>query len=297
VKPTNKTLKIIAIVFSLIVIGLGTTVLVKKWHQDQMSNCRQQSEADCLELIREMESELNEVKAQLEKAREALPGNEEITAVFGEPSTESEAVDCETIEAQMTSFYQHLDDQPYLVSRGLPGGSAAFFQECAVLLTADPPANIAEMKDLLRLVKNVTHLYRVLGKKRLVLAQEIMENESEIVEPSMALLYARSVECNQPLGSAGKPLNLERLYDYAGYFLNTLGGRSYLLRRDSKMRMLMTYYSILIVDKANDEKFNQYGIDIRPHIDFLFYDVTHQRGLVYKDRYLSRLTALRNKYP
>ena len=46
------------------------------------------------------------------------------------------------------------------------------------------------------------------------------------------------------------------------FFLNTLGGRSYMLRRESKLRMLVSYYAILIVDRANDEKFNRYGIDV-----------------------------------
>jgi hypothetical protein len=86
------------------------------------------------------------------------------------------------------------------------------------------------------------------------------------------------------------------LYDYAGYFLNTLGGRSYLLRRESKVRMLVNYYAILIIDRANDEKFNQYGIDVRPYIDYLFYDISNQKGLTYRERYLTRLTILRDKY-
>jgi hypothetical protein len=36
------------------------------------------------------------------------------------------------------------------------------------------------------------------------------------------------------------------MYEYASY-LNTLGGRSYLMRRDSKVRLLTTYYCILVL--------------------------------------------------
>lgn len=298
---SNKPLKIIAILFSLVVIGLGIMVLVKNWHQDQMAAGRQQAENDCLEVIREMEADLEEVRAQLESEREVQPQHETFAAVFGEElppfQVDDQPVDCEKAAAQMTSFFDHLDSQPYVVERDIPGGSAGFFQECASLLMESPPFNIAEMKDLYRLVKNVTHFYRVLGKKRLVLAQDILVNESAIIEPSLALLFARVVDCGQPLAVDGKPLSAERLYDYAGYFLNTMGGRSYLLRRDSQVRMLVNYYAILIVDKANDQKFNQYGIDIRPYIDYLLYDVLHQKGMIYRDRYLTRLTALKNKYP
>jgi hypothetical protein len=112
----------------------------------------------------------------------------------------------------------------------------------------------------------------------------------------MAVFYAATVECGKPLTGDGQPLPIDRLYDYAGYFLNTLGGRSYLLRRESKMRMLVSYYAILLVDRANDGKFNRYGIDVRPYIDYLFYDISNQKGLTYRERYLTRLTALRNKY-
>jgi hypothetical protein len=90
------------------------------------------------------------------------------------------------------------------------------------------------------------------------------------------------------------PLNV--MYEYAGFFLNTLAGKSYLLRRDSKVRILTIYYSILILDKANDETLNRHGIDIRPYIDFLFYDVINQRGLVYRKQYLAELIGLKEKY-
>jgi hypothetical protein len=89
---------------------------------------------------------------------------------------------------------------------------------------------------------------------------------------------------------------MKTMYEYAGFFLNTLGGRSYLQRRDSKIRMLVDYYSLMILDRANTEKLNSHGIDIRPYIDFLFYDISNQKGLMYRERYLSGLAALQSKY-
>jgi hypothetical protein len=86
------------------------------------------------------------------------------------------------------------------------------------------------------------------------------------------------------------------LYEYAGFFLNTLAGKSYLLRRDSKVRILTSYYCVLIVDRANDETLNRHGIDVRPHIDFLFYDIINQRVLVNKKQYLGKLVSLKEKY-
>jgi len=48
----------------------------------------------------------------------------------------------------------------------------------------------------------------------------------------------------------------------------------------------------LIVDGANDDTLNRYGIDIRPATDFLFYDISNQRVLIYKKQYLAKLEGL-----
>ena len=297
---TNKTLVTVAVVFILIVIGLVTYVMVKKWHHQQMSLGRQQAQNECMEVISKMEADLEEMRAQLDTERQMRPGDDVFPSVFGTPApdryTDTLLVDCGKVEAQIISFFNYLDSRPYLSNRDVDGGSAGFLSESAALLMANPPVNVAEMKELFRLVKNVTHFYRVLGKERLNLVRDILTTEERVLEPAMAVFYARIVECGQPLPGDAQSLAIERLYDYAGFFLNTLGGRSYMLRRESKVRMLTSYYAILVIDRANDEKFNRYGIDLRPYIDYLFYDISNQKGLTYRERYLTRLTALRDKY-
>ena len=296
----NRTLATVAVVFALIIAGLVTYFMVKRWHQEQMAIGRQQAQTECVEVIRKMEADLDDLRAQLEAERQARPGDELYPSVFGTPAPEPDAeimpADCEKVAGQMQSFFTYLDGQVYFANRDIEDGSAGFFRHSARKLLADPPVNIAEMKDMLRLVKNVTHFYRVLGKDALLLTKDILVSEDRVLEPAMAVFYAWLVECGRPLLGDEKPLSIEGLYDYAGYFLNTLGGRSYLLRRESKVRMLVSYYSILVVDRANDEKFNRYGIDVRPYIDYLFYDISNQKGLAYRERYLTRLTTLRDKY-
>jgi hypothetical protein len=142
----------------------------------------------------------------------------------------------------------------------------------------------------------VTHLYRVLGKERILQVKEVLTNEAAVVEPAMAVLYGWMMLCNAGEGGPTDPVKLKALYQYACFFLNTLGGRSYLLRRESKMRMLLHYYSLLVLDKANDTQDNAYGLDIRPYLDYLFYDINNQKGLLYRQRYLTQLVALRGKY-
>ena len=299
-KSSNRILVTVAVVFFLIAAGMGIYFMLKKWHVDQMAKGRQQAQSECLEVIQKLEADLDEMRAQLETERQMKLEDDLFPTVFGTPAPENDAADlpadCEKVESQLGSFFNYLNSQSYMADRNIKGGSAGFFRECAARLLADPPVNIAEMQDMFRLVKNVTHFYRVLGKDRLLLAKDIMNSEDRVLEPALGVLYTRIVECKRPLPGDNVPLSIERVYDYAGYFLNTLGGRSYLMRRESKLRLLVTYYSILIVDHANDEKFNRYGIDLRPYIDYLFYDISNQKGLAYRERYLTRLTALRDKY-
>ncbi|MGA6924718.1 MAG: hypothetical protein WBY88_03490 [Desulfosarcina sp.] len=299
-KSMNRTLATVMIICIIIVVGLVIYLMVNKWHRNQMIQDRQRAQNECMEVIHNMEADMEQLRGQLEAERRMRPGHEEFPTVFGTPApgpeVEALPVDCKQAEEQMLAFYKYLDSRAYFAEQEITDGSAGYFRECAALLMAHPPINIAEMQEMLRLVKNVTHFYRVLGKKRLMLAKNILSAEDRVIEPAMGILFALVAECGQPLPGDVQPLPVERLYDYAGYFLNTLGGRSYLLRRESKVRMLVNYYAILIVDRANDEKFNKYGIDLRPYIDYLFYDISNQRGLAYRERYLTRLTALRDKY-
>jgi hypothetical protein len=279
---------------------VATYFMVAKWHRNQVALTRQQAERECLEVIKELEEELNATTDRLEAEQQTQPRAEGFPTVFGTttPGRVNDALpaDCQQIASQMRSLFNYLDNRAYVSDRNMAGGSSGFFQESSALLVSNPPVNIAEMQDMYRLVKNVTHFYRVLGSSRLGLAKEMLATESDIIEPAMAVFYAHIVECGMPLPGDKTPISLEQLYDYAGFFLNTLGGRSYLLRRDSKLRMLINYYAILIIDRANDRKSNQYGIDIRPYIDYLFYDISNQKGLAFRERYLTQLTALRDKY-
>ena len=93
----------------------------------------------------------------------------------------------------------------------------------------------------------------------------------------------------------GRP-SLEIMYEYAGYILNTLGGRSYLLRRDPKVRTLTTYYCVLILDRANDEELNPKGIDIRPYLRSSLMEIENHTGLVHQKEYLTKLKELYLKY-
>jgi hypothetical protein len=60
--------------------------------------------------------------------------------------------------------------------------------------------------------------------------------------------------------------------------------------------LLTIYYCILTLDRANDQKMNPNGVDIRPLIASTARDIRSQMGLSYQREYLAELDRLARKY-
>jgi hypothetical protein len=113
----------------------------------------------------------------------------------------------------------------------------------------------------------------------------------------MALFYKWSEiepDCTDKDLTIKLPLN--GLYEYAGYFINTLGGQSYLFRRALFLRLLIRYYSILTIDRANSVNTNRYGIDIRYTLDALISEIQSNGDLENRQKYLENLLKLQESY-
>ena len=296
----DRTVKVLVLLFAALGIGLFGYHWINRWHSRGVEQAAQKEKAACLEKISQMEAEIAEMAAQLEAQRSAMPTATDLNTVFGAekpaPGDAFDTVDCRQVTAQVMAFFDYLDSKAYLIWPGINMRAEALFVEISSQLAAKPPINVGEMEELYSLVRNVTHFYRVLGKDRIQLIKEILKSESAVVEPAMAVMFSWLTSCRTGTAATGGKPNLKTMYQYASFFLNTLGGRSYLLRRDSKVRMLVNFYSLRIIDMANDARINSYGLDIRPHLDYLFYDLNNQKGLMYRQRYLTYLTTLRDKY-
>jgi hypothetical protein len=216
--------------------------------------------------------------------------------IEGKISEEKIQVGFPEVENQILSFFSYLDDQEYVQSYKLKEGTYRQYQIAINKLSSKPPITTGEMSSLYNIVRNVAHFYRVLGKNRVLLIKQMLQNESEVIESVMRTFYLWFTMDDKGQSSAQGRLSMENMYEYAGYILNTLGGRSYLLRRDPKVRTLTTYYGVLILDKANDEELNSKGIDIRPYIRSSLADIENQSGLVHQKKYLAKLKELRLKY-
>ena len=290
----DRTVKILVILFVLIGIALFGYHWVNQWHTQTLDRSVQAEKNKCLQRIAELEAQIQKLSQEAETHNPGLLTKSEMTDVFG--ATKPEITDCGKITTQVAAFFQYLDSKAYLIWPGTTLRAEELFEEIYTQLKSQPPINVGEMDNMYNLLRNVTHLYRVLGKDRINLIKTILQSESAVVEPAMAVIHTWLLVCSDEGTSVPGKSHLDNLYPYAVYFLNTLGGRSYLLRRDSKMRMLVTYYALLTVDLANERKVNSYGLDVRPYIDYLFFDINNQKGLMYRERYLTQLAALKDKY-
>jgi hypothetical protein len=127
--------------------------------------------------------------------------------------------------------------------------------------------------------------------------RDLIIREADILEPTFALFDQWSqtgAQCATVRTDIQLPL--PKLYEYAGFFLNTLGGQAYLFRRNSHVRLLIKYYCIMVLDRANAEVANRHGIDIIPPLEDLINEIEISETMVYKEHYLRKLRELRNKY-
>ncbi len=153
-----------------------------------------------------------------------------------------------------------------------------------------PPIVSGETSDLFTLLQNTAHFFKIIGKDNILLFKAILTQERDGIEDLAAALYTLT---KTPSCSGQSRLiqeNPEAIYDYAGFFLNTMAGRLYLFRRDSFSRLLVNYYSILIIQDANQDNRNRHGINLAPAIDTLIREL-EQSGetLRYRENYLDQL--------
>jgi hypothetical protein len=202
---------------------------------------------------------------------------------------------CSQSYRQIAGFFSQLDERGF--SSGLPVGSERHFAELTAKLSASPPVLTRETDSLSSLLRNTTHMYRVLGRSNVILIRGILEKEADNMEAALVDFHHWSRMSTLCSGEEYPfRLPLEDIYPYAGFFLNSLGGQAYLSRRPPGIRTLVRYYSVLILDEANEQGLNTYGIDIRPAIDSLIGDMEALRNLSGQEHYLQVLQNLNLKY-
>lgn len=294
----DRVIKAVIVVAIVAVAAYFGYILFSSWHKDSLETAKRDERVEWEKRTKELMEKVTGLEEELSSVKgESIP-QQKLEEVFGSESAatrQEEPLSFEEIEQQIKAFFSYLDEQDYVRAYALKGGTYEQFKLILKNMSTTPPLITDETASLYNLYRNMAHFFRVLGKKRVNLVKDILQNEGEILESAMQTFYLWATYEAGNGEKTGQP-TLKTLYTYSGFFLNTLAGRSYLMRRDSKVRILTTYYSVLILDKANDEQLNPGGLDIRPHIEFLLNDLQTQIGLIHQKQYLAEVKQLADKY-
>ncbi len=206
------------------------------------------------------------------------------------------AEECENLKKDLKDFFSYLDKQDYIKEMNLEEKTFTRFKRLVRTLSSDPPIPAGEGLRHDTMIKNIYHLYRMLGLKNIKLVKSVLENESDTMEINLALFYKWLMSGDKCGREQGLPPSMDTLYKYAGFFVNTIGGRAYLFRRKPRLRLLIYYYSLLILHEANQKKVNRLGIDILSHLEPLAVEIENYEFLYFRKEYAGRLMELKNYY-
>ena len=289
----------VTVILILVLMGCLVYFRIIHWHKEGIEEVKRTEEERWSGKIFSLENMVTQLQTELERQEGTVP-EEKLLEIFGDKPTifthEEGDVQCEGLKRQILALFSYLDQSEYFQSYDFKGGIHEFMQGTVQKLSQNKPIVSGETRNLYKLIKNTAHFYRVLGKRRVELIQHILANESDILEHTSALFYEWFAHGNRCEDSLGIRPSDRIMYEYAGFFLNTLAGRSYLLRRESRLSTLVGYYSILIIHSANERSQNVHGIDIRPYIVRLLDTLSTQRGFVHRKDYLKKMKELRDSY-
>ncbi|MCF8063458.1 MAG: hypothetical protein K9M82_13150 [Deltaproteobacteria bacterium] len=229
----------------------------------------------------------------LEGDGEGLPG----TAGGGEGLEVENSVDeCVRIERDVRDFFGYLDEQAYVRRLTRDADAWTVFVRALGKLAARPPLPAGEGLDPAVMTGNIYHLFRVLDDREIHLARDVIQHEGDTLELNLDILYqwlTLGERCPDPEGI--RP-SREVLYRYAGFFMNTIGGRSYLFRRATWLRLLISYYAVLILHDADRDGINSFGLDVLPMARKVRDEVARFGGYHFQETYLERLDAVAGYY-
>ncbi|RWX50078.1 hypothetical protein VU00_11501, partial [Candidatus Electrothrix marina] len=200
---------------------------------------------------------------------------------------------CKEVSPTLSNFFNTLEKKDYskeAIKDDRP--LQEYFNALATQLLNNPPVVTHETDDLYTVLTNTAHFFRILGKDNMHLAQKVLKETTDF-EGIAAEMYRLSTEGKECVsGNKRLEIPFTAAYEYAGFFLNTLGGRSYLFRRDPGTRLLVNYYAVLILDQANKKHLNTYGLDISEQLPWLIQEMEANNRLTRREEYLDKLYEL-----
>jgi hypothetical protein len=290
------------LLLTVIVIGAIVVLAVWKWDVvvERISEEKVNAERNAwMERTRELEGIIIEMQNGAEP--KPLRPAERLRQVFGPSSPLAKGaaprtMKCVELEQSLRAFCKYLDAGETFRSQKTYRDSWALFTDILATLEKRPPTISAEAYRPSVIIENSHYFFRLLRREKLNIVREVLQYEADLAEPLMGVLYHWLMSGRTCDEQQSSPSNLDVMYRYAGFFLNTLGGHSYLYRRDSRISLLTTYYSILVVHEANSRGFNEVGLDLRFFLPLIFGEIQSRNDLLYAEDYLQTLTDLQLQY-
>jgi len=289
------------VVISLIVVVALSAALyigskqVQRWKSSSVEEAVQQEQERWMVDVEKLKDEVKDLRDELYSDTQMETHEQKVSEILGTPegiapATATDTPGCKDSEARLLSFFDYLNKK-------YPADKTPLtrFRSAMSRLAAAPPEIMEKDLDTLALFRNVAHLYRTLGAQDLLAFRRWVELEPDAVEAFLPDLYKVMMDgtCTQVVPA---DCTREVATQYATYFLNTLAGRSYLLRRSSRYRILATYYSVLVLHQANLSGTNFYGVDIHPLLGRLQSEIALYKGLARKKLYLASLEEINTHY-
>jgi len=289
------------VVISLVVITALSTALyfgakqANRWKSSSVRQAVEQEQERWMVDVEKLKGEVKGLQKELYSETNMETHEQKISEILGTPEgiappTSTNSPGCSDSEKRLLSFFDYLDNK--YPSETTP---LTRFQSALTRLAANPPDIVEKDLDTLALFRNIAHLYRTLGIKDLLVFGRFLELEPDAVEAFLPDLYKVMMDgtCTQVV-----PAACTREIDtlYATYFLNTLAGRSYLLRRNSRYRILATYYSVRVLHQADLSGTNLYGVDVHQILERLQSDIALYKGLAKQKKYLATLERISTHY-
>jgi hypothetical protein len=226
--------------------------------------------------------------------------NEKLEEVSEEEVVENETMsvedECQRMQRDLMEFFTYLDKKDYVRKLRIGEDTFSRFKKILHELSLHPPLPAGEGLNYDMIISNIYHFYRALNLKDVKLIRLIAKNEADTMEINLAFFYRWLMSGNECKRKKGLSLSPDTLYRYAGFLINSIGGRSYLFRRETRLRLLLSYYCLLTVHEADKKKMNSFGIDITPFLEPLAEEIENYQLLYFRREYAGKLIDLNNYY-
>ncbi len=199
------------------------------------------------------------------------------------------SISCEIAKENFLGFLDYLNHKKYVNKYCGDKDVKDVISEIVKKLSRNPPISQGEGVNSEIMLRNIYFFFRTLSGNEIKLIKEILQRESDQIEYVLRWGYIWLINQDRCPDPYGLLPSLDIAYRYACFFLNTIGGRAYLLRRANPIRMLLSYYSLLVIHRMAEKGKNIYDIDISCVAERLKQELKRYPELALQKEYLNTL--------